>query len=88
MASPGTHLTTPAHSHGCFVWRLPLPGSGESEPAGRGLHQRQAFAKSNTAEDHRDGGGGGEAVRDQQAAEGQPRLRLQDPQQVPGDRQN
>ncbi len=56
--------------------RLPLPGPGPGQPAGRGLHQWTPITQPHQAEDHRDGGGGGQAVCHQQAAEGQPWLRL------------
>ena len=58
--------------------------SGPRQPARRRLHQRPAAAQPRPAEDHRDGGRRRPAVRHLAAAARQPRLRLEDPQQIPG----
>lgn len=64
---------------GIFVNR---PGS--YEPTGRGVHQRAAPAEPHTTKDRGDGGGRSTTLRHLEATARLPRLRLQDPQPLPG----
>ena len=65
--------------HDTLVLWLPFPGSGQSQPAWRSVHQWTSSSKSHPTEDSGDGRGGCEALCDQQTAEGQSRLRVKDP---------
>lgn len=57
---------------------------GSYEPTGRGVHQRAAPAEPHKTEDRGDGGCGRAALRHLEATASIARLRLQDPQSVPG----
>ena len=56
------------------------------EPVGRRVHQRSAAAQPHPPQDHRDGGGRRAALRHLAPAARQPRVRLQDTQQIPRNR--
>ena len=60
-------------------------GPGQGEPARGGVHQRPAAAQPHPSQDRGDGSPRDPALRDLPAAAGLPRLRLQNPLQVPGD---
>ena len=53
--------------------------SGSRQPAGGRVHQWPTSTKPHQAQDHRDGGRRGQALRHLQAAQGLTRVRQQDP---------
>lgn len=61
-------------------------GPGTGQPARRGLHQRPSAAQPHPSQDSRDGPPRDPSVRHLPAAARLPRLRLQDPVPLPGDR--
>lgn len=61
-------------------------GPGTGQPARRGLHQRPSAAQPHPTQDSRDGPPRDPSVRHLPAAARLPRLRLQDPVPLPGDR--
>ena len=68
--------------------QLSVPGARQGQPDGRRVHQRSPPAQPCETEDHRDGRGRSSPVCDQSSAEGEPRVRVEDPEQVPGDREH
>lgn len=62
------------------------PGPGQ--PVRRRVHQRPAVAQPHTAEDRRNGRGRGPAVRHIQTVARVARLRVENPEPVPGDGQH
>lgn len=61
---------------------------GTHEPAGRRVHQRAPAAQSHQVEDRGNGRGRRPPLRHIPAAQGFARLRVENPQPVPGDRQH
>lgn len=67
----------------CYLYR-----PGPHEPARRRVHQRAAVAQPYPSEDRGNGRGRRPPLRHIPSAPGVSRLRVQDPQPVPGDRQH
>lgn len=59
-------------------------GTGSGQPARRGLHQRQTSPEPHPTQNRGDGPSRHPAVRHLSPAAGVPRLRVQNPLQVPG----